>query len=655
MWNVAFSNAVASAYQLANAGTGLLKLTGQWSFPTNGTNGSQFLVNATNAPIELDGYIHGSGNSNGTYTFICFQGGPTTAATNKITITGATNDFRDFEVSNVVLNYNSLAPAGTPCAIGAGTNILLGGGSGGNANWPNTGSQGCSLQYVGPSGTLSHNIQINCTASQCYWGIENAGTNTTLTISNNIFWNPLTNIFTGFYPRYLFLNVNNAATNTVYSAIPDPGIVVAGTPIGVMVTASAPVGSVINNGGVLQLMNPTNTFAGGVQIPYARTLQALTLADIGQPSSIGTGTNPGAMITPAITLTGINLGSTDSQRGGALSYIGTNNTSSNQKITVLGSATGLACSGTIRNDSPNGSSLHLTDTGIWNLQSVMPLCLAVLGGTSTATNTMDSAMPDVGPTNVGSLMVNGSAWRITATQTYTGTTTVQNATLIMNGTIAAGAGATVENGGVLTGTGTINEFVNVMAGGTIGAGDGAIGTLTINSNVTNAGTVFMKLNKTAGTNDVLALGANAMTYGGTLSVSNLAGTLANHDSFHLFVAGSYSGTFTNIDPATPGAGLVWDLSSLPTNGILKVASGAVPSSPKITSFSVTGTNVNMSGTNGPPNGSYHVIGSTNISLSLSLWTNVTSSSFDNNGNFSLTITNAVLPGVTRQFYSLEVP
>jgi len=135
VWNVAAyhtNQSWGSDYEFVNAGTGLLKLSGQWTFPTNRTVNSEFVVNASTAPIELNGYINGSGNpTNGFYTALLFAGGPASVATNRITLTGATNDFRDFMISNVVVAYNSIAPPGTPSSLGAGTNIVLGGGTGG--------------------------------------------------------------------------------------------------------------------------------------------------------------------------------------------------------------------------------------------------------------------------------------------------------------------------------------------------------------------------------------------------------------------------------------------------------------------------------------------------------------------------------------------
>ena len=90
-------------------------------------------------------------------------------------------------------------------------------------------------------------------------------------------------------------------------------------------------------------------------------------------------------------------------------------------------------------------------------------------------------------------------------------------------------------GGTLSGTGTVNDNVSVSSGGTLspGLGRGTIGTLTINSNLTLAGTTAMDIDKTDGTNDQV-IGLTGVTYGGTLVVSNLLGSLTTNDTFTLF-------------------------------------------------------------------------------------------------------------------------
>src|SRR6185295_18947978 len=143
-----------------------------------------------------------------------------------------------------------------------------------------------------------------------------------------------------------------------------------------------------------------------------------------------------------------------------------------------------------------------------------------------------------------------------AVNTYSGATAVNAGTLMVNGAIAAG-GVTVTSGGTLGGNGVIGGTVDVQSGGTLSAG-GSIGVLAISNSLTFAGgsTNFVELNANTGTNDAV-VGLTTVTYGGTLSVVNLNGTLAAGQSYKLFSATSYTGAFTNIVPATPGANLAW--------------------------------------------------------------------------------------------------
>jgi autotransporter-associated beta strand protein len=211
---------------------------------------------------------------------------------------------------------------------------------------------------------------------------------------------------------------------------------------------------------------------------------------------------------------------------------------------------------------------------------------------------------------------------------------------------------TLALGQSLQGNGTINGNLTVGAGAAVSPGGvGVIGTLTVTNSVTLSGTTLMDVNKTAATMD--QIGANAgIRYGGTLSVANLAGTLANGDSFKLFNGGSYAGAFTAIVPATPGSGLAWDTSSLTINGTLKVITASVP--PTINTINVSGGNVIISGTNNVGSGgTYHVLTSTNLAVPFASWTVLTNGTFDSNGRFSST--NAVGVGIKQEFYMLQTP
>ena len=64
--------------------------------------------------------------------------------------------------------------------------------------------------------------------------------------------------------------------------------------------------------------------------------------------------------------------------------------------------------------------------------------------------------------------------------------------------------------------------------------------------------------------------AALLTFGGTLNVTNIGGTLVNGDVFNLFDWGSTSGAFSSVNlPALTGS-LAWDQSNLYTNGTIAV-------------------------------------------------------------------------------------
>jgi autotransporter-associated beta strand protein len=180
-----------------------------------------------------------------------------------------------------------------------------------------------------------------------------------------------------------------------------------------------------------------------------------------------------------------------------------------------------------------------------------------------------------GPMNLlkqgtGTLTINN-------TLSHTGGTLVDGGTLTVNNTSGSGTGTgsvTVNAGGKLMGTGILSGAVVVNSGGTIAPGT-SIGTLIVNNAVTlNGGsTIFIEINKTSGTSDRLDV-SGTLTLGGLLAVSNLNGSLASGDSFKIFDAGNYAGSFsvTNL-PALSGT-LQWNLSQLNTSGTMVVVDPA---------------------------------------------------------------------------------
>jgi autotransporter-associated beta strand protein len=176
----------------------------------------------------------------------------------------------------------------------------------------------------------------------------------------------------------------------------------------------------------------------------------------------------------------------------------------------------------------------------------------------TGANTIDIAQALLDGGMGGGLTKNGSGTLLLdGANTYSGATTVSAGTLGGSGTLAGPlvvqTGATLSPGAL-----TVNNTVNLAAGSR----------------------TVMELSKTAATNDQV-LGVTSLTYGGTLVLKNLAGTLAVNDSFTLFTAGSYHGAFSSVSSETPGQTVTWDVSQLAVNGTVKVASAA-PASTTIT-------------------------------------------------------------------------
>jgi len=167
-------------------------------------------------------------------------------------------------------------------------------------------------------------------------------------------------------------------------------------------------------------------------------------------------------------------------------------------------------------------------------------------------------------------------WTLTGANTYTGGTVVDGGTLTVNNTSGSGTGTstvTVNTGALLTGTGIISGATTINSGATNSPGNSGIGTLTVNNSVTlNAGsTTRIEINKTSGTKDLLDA-SGALTYGGTLVVTNLSGTLANGDSFKIFDGGTYSGSFSVLSLPSLAPDLMWYTEPLTTSGTISVVS-----------------------------------------------------------------------------------
>jgi autotransporter-associated beta strand protein len=171
-------------------------------------------------------------------------------------------------------------------------------------------------------------------------------------------------------------------------------------------------------------------------------------------------------------------------------------------------------------------------------------------------------------TPTGSVAVTksgGGTLTFASTSQYTGNTSVTNGKLIVNGNISTSS--TTVSGGSLGGSGTVGA-VNIQAAGTLDFVDNTIADLNT-GNLTLAGTSNFEISATANTADQ-AISSAILVFGGTLNVSNIAGTLADGQSFDLFNWGSTSGAFSSVALPTLTGGLTWDQTQLYSTGTITV-------------------------------------------------------------------------------------
>jgi autotransporter-associated beta strand protein len=267
--------------------------------------------------------------------------------------------------------------------------------------------------------------------------------------------------------------------------------------------------------------------------------------------------------------------------------------------------------------------------------------------------------------------VGTGTWTLSGVNTYTGPTIISNGVLALSGSgsiantpsidLVAGAvldstgrtdgTLTVASGQTLFGEGEVNGDLTVSSNATVSPGEtsGVITKLTVTGALTvqPGGILAMDADFTSGTNDVID-GLASVTYGGTLSLSLLSIDLTA--SFKLFNAGSYHGAFDTITPASPSFGWVWDASSLPVNGTLKVKTLTAAGRPNV-AVSATGSTLTLSGTGGPAYFNYTILASADVTQPLTSWTQVGTGNFKADGSFVINL--PIDSNTPQQFYTIH--
>ena len=196
----------------------------------------------------------------------------------------------------------------------------------------------------------------------------------------------------------------------------------------------------------------------------------------------------------------------------------------------------------------------------------------LLVGNGTSDTDLAVAVPIV---NGGLTKSGAGTLALTAANTYASGTVVSNGRLLVNNTTGSGTGPgpVTVSGGILGGTGIISGAVTLAAGGTLAPGlTASTGTLRLGTAPSLGGVTSVKINRNGGSpiSDRLMLTSGTLTYGGALTVLNSGAALSGGESFAIFSAPAYAGSFASSHLPTLSAGLNWYTGNLTVNGAIIV-------------------------------------------------------------------------------------
>lgn len=234
----------------------------------------------------------------------------------------------------------------------------------------------------------------------------------------------------------------------------------------------------------------------------------------------------------------------------------------------------VTASGTNFFDINTGNPISQLDLG------VVSRVFDIVFGVTTIKPSIQSATPTAGLTKTGT-----GTLTLLGNNTYTGDTLVQAGTLDVRGSIFGSANILVRAGATLDVTNALGGFQvspgqTLKGGGTVIGGTAVtgalapgegIGTLAFSGDLTLAGTAAFELNKSGFTLGAdLANVTGLLTLGGVLNITATGDALAKGDTFNLFDAGSFSGSFSAFNLPALGPGLFWDTTKLSVDGSLAV-------------------------------------------------------------------------------------
>ena len=588
-----FSVAASSGYDLTSTNTGIkLTLTNTGTAAISAINAANTSgINTIDAPIVL------GAPANSTQTFTQAIGGTlivngVISNTNNVTLSLAGGGIIQLGGANTYTGGTTLT-AGTlninnTSALGTGTFTIAGSSNGiidnttagaitlstnnaqaWNGNFTFTGTQSLNLGTgavtLGSSRTVTvnaNNLTVGGVISGSGFSLTKAGAGT-LTLSGANTYSGGTTINAGT------LNINNASalgtgTFTIGSG---SNAIIDNTTAGA-ITLSTNNAQAWNGNFTFTGTQSLNLGTGAVTLGASRTVTAnannLTVGGV----ISGTGFGLTKAGNGTLTLSGANTYS-----GGTTINAGTlniNNTSAlgTGTFTIAGGSNAIidnATAGpiTLSNNNAQAWNGNFTFTGTQSLD--LGTGAVTLGASRTVTVNANNLTVGgvISGTGFGLTKAGNGTLTLSGANTYTGATTVNAGTLLVNGNNSSATGAvSVNNSGTtLGGTGTIGGAVTVNSGAKLlgGTGSAASGTLTLANNLTlNSGSIIeLALGATSGAHSTLArTGVGTWTFNAT-------------QAFTLIDLGVTIGTYDNIITglaANPGSESNWTITNAGWSG-----------------------------------------------------------------------------------------
>ncbi len=211
--------------------------------------------------------------------------------------------------------------------------------------------------------------------------------------------------------------------------------------------------------------------------------------------------------------------------------------------------------------------------------------VTLLGGGTLTPATADLVAIAANITTGGLTKRGLGTMTLAGSNSYAGPTIIENGALALTGSITGSSAIEVRSGATLDVTGQAAGFVvtanqrlkgsgtvlgNTTVNGVLAPGD-TLGTLTISGDLVLTSLSDFEVNKTGlSLSADLANVVGTLTLGGTLRVTASGDPLAIGDTFNLFDAASFAGSFSAFDLPALTLPLAWNTSRLSTDGTLVV-------------------------------------------------------------------------------------